>query len=60
MTTAALRLGLIGCGTVGGAFAAPLTERRRALEAQLGVTLDLAEVAVKHPERPRPVIGGAR
>ncbi|MBI4419750.1 MAG: homoserine dehydrogenase, partial [Gemmatimonadetes bacterium] len=37
-----------------------LTERRRALVAQLGVTLDLAVVAVKHPERPRPVIGGAR
>lgn len=60
MATSVLRLGLIGCGTVGGAFAAALTERRRDLERQLGVRLELTQVAVKHPERPRPTIGEAR
>jgi len=60
MSKRTLRLGLIGCGTVGGAFAEALAERRSDIEARLGASLELAEVAVKHPERPRLVVGRAR
>src|SRR5262245_3047586 len=59
MATAEIRIGLIGCGTVGSAFAALLTERRADLEQELSVSLVLSQVAVKHPERSRPSAGDA-
>jgi homoserine dehydrogenase len=55
-----LRLGLIGCGTVGSAFGGLLAERRAALERLFGVILVLDQVAVARPGRPRPTVGAAR
>ena len=55
-----VRLGLIGCGTVGGAFAAALLETRSALQARAGARLALVQVAVAHPGRPRTALAGAR
>jgi homoserine dehydrogenase len=49
-----LRLGLIGCGTVGSAFATSLAERREWIERHLGVRLRVTGIAVAHPDRPRP------
>jgi homoserine dehydrogenase len=55
-----LRLGLIGCGTVGSAFGDLLAERGAELERLYGLRLVLDQVAVAHPDRPRPTIGSAR
>jgi len=60
MATPVIRIGLIGCGTVGGAFASLLAERRDDLERELGARLVLRQVAVKHPDRARPSAAGAR
>lgn len=53
-----VRLGLIGCGTVGSAFAEQLLAREPLLAQRLGARLHLARVAVRDPERPRPVPRG--
>jgi homoserine dehydrogenase len=44
-----LRVGLIGCGTVGSAFAASFGERRPSLEQLTGRRLRIARVAVLRP-----------
>jgi homoserine dehydrogenase len=44
-----LRLGLIGCGTVGSAFATSFAERRVALEQITGTRLRIARIAVLRP-----------
>ena len=49
MAPVELRLGLIGCGTVGSAFATSFVERRASLEAITGATLRLARIAVARP-----------
>lgn len=56
----AVRVGLIGCGTVGGAFVEALRERGAEIEARTGVRLELAEIAVAHPALPRPSAAGIR
>jgi homoserine dehydrogenase len=48
-----VHVGLIGCGTVGGAFATALRQRRRAIAERYGVQLKLLETAVAHPDRQR-------
>lgn len=55
-----IRVGLIGCGTVGSAFCRALAERREAVAARHGVLLTLAEIGVSRPELPRPEAGDAR
>ncbi|HEY5545578.1 MAG TPA: homoserine dehydrogenase [Gemmatimonadaceae bacterium] len=50
-----VRLGLIGCGTVGSAFAEQLLLREPLLARQLGARLHLARVAVRDTTRQRPV-----
>lgn len=50
-----VRLGLIGCGTVGSAFAEQLVLREPALARRLGARLHLARVAVRDTRRQRPV-----
>lgn len=50
-----VRLGLIGCGTVGSAFAEQLLLREPLLARRLGARLHLARVAVRDTTRPRPV-----
>jgi len=60
-----LRLGLIGCGTVGSAFAASFAERRSTLEQITGARLRIARVAVLRPHlrdprlAPAPLAGDA-
>lgn len=49
-----VRLGLIGCGTVGAAFARQLVEREALLARRVGARLLLAQVAVRDPGRARP------
>ena len=49
MAPVELRLGLIGCGTVGSAFATSFEDRRRSLEAITGTSLTLARIAVRRP-----------
>jgi homoserine dehydrogenase len=57
---AVVRVGLIGCGTVGTAFVEALRARRLAIAERYGVWLDLVDVAVAHPERARPALDGIR
>jgi len=60
-----LRIGLIGCGTVGSAFAASFEERKSSLEQLTGRRLRLARVAVLRPHlrdprlAPAPITGDA-
>ena len=49
MAPVEVRLGLIGCGTVGSAFAASFAERRAALESITSTRLRLTRVAVLRP-----------
>ncbi|MDQ6772576.1 MAG: homoserine dehydrogenase [Candidatus Dormibacteraeota bacterium] len=53
-TEPALRIGLIGLGTVGREVAARLLERRDVLRRRVGTDLDLVRVLVRDPERTRP------
>jgi homoserine dehydrogenase len=55
-----VRVGLIGCGTVGAAFVEALQTARYSIVQRHGVWIELAEVAVAHPERVRPVLYGLR
>src|SRR5690242_16973840 len=49
MSPVELRVGLIGCGTVGSAFASSFVERRRWVEHITGSRLRLARIAVLRP-----------
>lgn len=51
MAPPVLRLGLIGCGTVGAAFARQLIASEHRLAQRLGARLHLAQVAVRDPAR---------
>lgn len=55
MAPPVIRLGLIGCGTVGSAFAEQLIAREPVLARRLGARLHLARIAVRDTRRPRPV-----
>lgn len=55
MAPPVIRLGLIGCGTVGSAFAEQLLAREPILSRRLGARLHLARVAVRDTKRKRPV-----
>ncbi|MCX4671232.1 homoserine dehydrogenase [Streptomyces sp. NBC_01381] len=48
-----VRIGLLGCGTVGEAFAELLVERRAAVADVSDITLDLVRIAVRDPDKPR-------
>ncbi|MFG2981794.1 homoserine dehydrogenase [Streptomyces sp. NPDC048258] len=48
-----VKIGLLGCGTVGEAFAELLVERRAAIEDVTGISLDLVRIAVRNPDKPR-------
>jgi homoserine dehydrogenase len=48
-----LSIGLIGCGTVGGAFVELLTERREIIATRTGVELTIGQIAVRSPEKYR-------
>ncbi len=59
MSPVELRLGLIGCGTVGSAFASSFHERRASLEQLTSARLRLARIAVLRPHLrdPHPTAG---
>lgn len=48
-----IRVGLLGCGTVGSALVALLDERRDVIAARTGVELSVARIAVRSPGRDR-------
>ena len=50
-----VRVGLLGCGNVGGALAEILLTRSEDVAARTGIRLELVGIAVAHPERSRPV-----
>jgi homoserine dehydrogenase len=50
-----IRIGLLGCGVVGGATARILLEHARDLEQRSGASLELARVAVRSLSKPRAV-----
>ena len=59
MSPVELRLGLIGCGTVGSAFAASFAERRVTLEQITGIRLRIARIAVLRPHLRDPRLAPA-
>jgi homoserine dehydrogenase len=50
-----VRVGLLGCGIVGGATARVLTERASTLRERAGVKIELTKVAVRDLSKTRPV-----
>jgi homoserine dehydrogenase len=55
MDSTRLRVGLLGCGNVGGALASLLTEDHDRISARTGLSLELAAIAVRSPSRQRSV-----
>lgn len=60
MSPPALRIGVIGFGTVGRSFIDVLAHRRLALEQAAHVRLEIAEIAVREPRSHDCTIAGAR
>jgi len=48
-----LRIGLLGCGTVGGGFVRLLTAERERIRARHGVELEITGILVRDPDKPR-------
>jgi homoserine dehydrogenase len=55
MEGAKVRVGLLGCGNVGGALVRLVVEGADAIQARTGLRLELAAVAVRSMARERPV-----
>ena len=53
-TTRTIRIGLLGCGTVGGSFVHLVDAQRDEIERRTGLRLEIAAVAVRDTARPRP------
>jgi homoserine dehydrogenase len=54
MNDAPLKVGLLGCGTVGSQVARLLTTQREELALKIGKNVELAQIAVRDLARPRP------
>ena len=52
--SSSVRVGLLGCGNVGGALAELLVSRQDDIAARTGIRLELAGIAVANANRPRP------
>lgn len=50
----ALKVGLLGCGTVGGGVARLLSHNADQLAARIGAPVQISRVLVRHSDRPRP------
>ena len=50
-----VRVGVLGCGTVGSSLIPLLQQRRDVVAARTGLELDIVRVAVRDLSRPRPV-----
>ncbi len=53
--TAHVRIGVLGCGNVGGAFVSLVADRAKEIEARTGVRLEVTRVAVRNLSRDRDV-----
>jgi homoserine dehydrogenase len=51
----AIRIGLLGCGVVGGATARILIDHARELERRSGVAIEIGQIAVRSLSKPRAV-----
>jgi len=58
MTLPSLRIGLVGCGTVGAAFVTLFYENASTLLARTGTTLQLSHIAVRDTKRSRTLPHG--
>ncbi len=54
MSTAAVRVGVLGCGNVGGALVSLISREANAIEARTGIRLEITRVAVRDLDKPRP------
>jgi homoserine dehydrogenase len=54
MTAEVVRIGVLGCGNVGGALVELVERRRGAIEARTGVRLEITKIAVRDLSRIRP------
>ncbi len=54
-TVRAVRIGLLGCGNVGGAFVGLVAEQAKEVEARTGVRLEVARIAVRNLSKDRDV-----
>ncbi len=52
--TSAVRVGVLGCGNVGGALVSLITREADAIEARTGIRLEITRVAVRDLAKPRP------
>jgi homoserine dehydrogenase len=48
-----LRIGLLGCGTVGGGFVRLVAQERERIRARFGVDLEIARILVRDPAKER-------
>ncbi|MCX7620447.1 MAG: homoserine dehydrogenase [Acidimicrobiales bacterium] len=53
MTSLPLRIGLVGCGTVGAALVELLTTQVPVIEARTGLRLEIERIAVRDPDKDR-------
>jgi homoserine dehydrogenase len=53
--TRVIRVGLLGCGNVGGAFVGLVTNQAKEIAARTGISLEVARVAVRNLARDRDV-----
>jgi homoserine dehydrogenase len=55
VTSRRIRIGLLGCGTVGGSTARILIEQADEIARRTGAALDVTRIAVRDPSKSRPV-----
>ena len=58
MNGSVVRVGVLGCGTVGSSLVALVDDQRDAIEARTGLRLEIARVAVRDASRSRAVLLG--
>jgi homoserine dehydrogenase len=54
-----IRIGLLGCGTVGGGFVRLVARERPRILARFGVELEIARILVRDVDKPRPGVDPA-
>lgn len=54
-----MRVGVLGCGTVGSAFVGLLARQAQTVRDRTGIALEIAAIAVRHTDRVRPGIDAA-
>ncbi|MEY2425448.1 MAG: homoserine dehydrogenase [Actinomycetota bacterium] len=54
MTNAAVRVGVLGCGNVGGALVTLIVREADAIEARTGIRLEVTRIAVRDLSKARP------